>query len=222
MRERVTVERAPLAWAQALVTERHYLHKPVHPMAYPFAYMVRVDGRPAGCLIYAVPHFTRLRGLFGYPGLPDKWQVLVLSRMWLDPSIQGQVVTGRDGRRHSLCVASCALAQSLRRVQRDWLLHHPPRFLDQPYHIRLVITWADEGAGHKGTVYRACNWRFVKASISKRGRHGQQVQPSRKLLFVYELPEPRWSAPFWQPRLLAEMVPVTAYTRMAAVGQEEE
>lgn len=41
-----------------------------------------------------------------------------------------------------------------RRCQLDWLEHHPPPFPDLPYHIELVISYADMRY-HQGTAYLA-------------------------------------------------------------------
>jgi len=195
LRRRVQVERADLSWANAVVEERHYLHRPIHWRAHPFAYRVRLDGAECGVIVMATPHFTRKRGLFGYPGLPGKWQVLVVGRVWLDPAVQHEQANG-----HASCVASCALAKVLRRVQRDWLLHHPPKWLDQPYHVRLVLAYADLGVGHEGTIYKAANFEYWGDTKSTRRRHGTRGEGSGtvKRLYVYRLPRPRWDAPIVQ------------------------
>ena len=197
IRERISIERAPIGWAQEVVTRHHYLHRPVHPLALPFAYAIRLDGQVVGTIIMAAVHFTRLRGLFGYPGLPTKWQVLQVARVWITPEVQGQTVTDSRGRTHTMPIASRALALMLRRVQRDWLEHHPPRFPDRPYHIRLVLAYADTGQGHEGTIYKAANFKFWGITRNNRRRHGTRGSSSGtvKLLYVYELPEPRWQPP---------------------------
>ena len=202
LRNRVAVERAPIAWANALVVKYHYLHRPVHPRAHPFAYRITLDGKAVGCIVMATPHFVRQRGLFGYPGLPTKWQVLVVARLWLDPAVQVRQPNG-----HASNVASCALGKMLRRVQRDWLEHHPPRFPDLPYHIRLVLAYADTGMGHEGTIYKAANFRLWGETRNNRPRHGTRGRHSgsRKLLYVYCLQEPRWR---WEPTVQQLHLPV--------------
>ena len=198
LRHRVTVERCPLAWANSLIVQYHYLHRPVHPRAHPFAYAVKLDGQAVGCIVMATPHFVRQRELFGYPGLPTKWQVLMVSRMWLDPAVQGRQSNG-----HASNVASCALSKMLKRVQGDWLEHHPPRFLDQPYHIRLILAYADTGVGHEGTIYKAANFQLWSRTNNSRPRHGSTPQGNKhngntKILYVYRLPEPKWEIPIQQ------------------------
>lgn len=200
LRRRIEVERANLEWANALVEDRHYLHRRVHPRAHPFAYRVLLDGSECGVIVMATPHFVKQTRLFGYPGLPTKWQTLMIARVWLDPSVQLQQSNG-----HASCVASCALGQMLRRVQRDWLLHHPPRFPEQPYHIRLVMAYADTGAGHEGTIYRAANFEYWGDTQNTRRRHTTRGEHdgSVKRLYIYRLERPRWEAPIVQPLLLS-------------------
>jgi hypothetical protein len=196
LRHRVHVSRAPIKWANALVTKRHYLHRPVHPLACPFAYRVTLDGQTCGVIVMATPHFVKKRGLFGYPGLPTKWQTLLVSRVWLDPAVQNRTITDRRGHTHTLTVASCALAAVLRRVQRDWLAHHPPRFPDQPYHIRLILAYADIEEGHEGTIYQASNFERWEITKNRRRQHrprGAGID-SAKILYIYRLPRPRWVA----------------------------
>jgi hypothetical protein len=201
-RDRITIERAPLEWANDLVTRQHYLHRPVHHRASPFAYRIRVDGKEAGVIIMATIHFTRQKELFGYPRLPTKWQVLTVARVWINPRYQGITTTDSQGCRHTFPVASCALGKMLNRVQRDWLDHHPPR-LDAPYHIRLILAYADTGENHEGTIYRAANFKLWGHTNNNRPRHGTRGEHSgtTKLLYIYRLPQPHWRVPV-QGRLI--------------------
>ncbi len=190
----VRIERCDLRWAQHIALNLHYLHRQVHDLAYPFAYAIldNASNQAVGMLMLAAPHFTRCREMFGYPGLPTKWQVLLLSRIWVEPdwqtevaqledgSIQlsGPVKTDRNGKQHSLCVASCAIAQMLKRVDQDWLAHHPPRYLDQPYQIEKILSYCDPAQGHTGTLYKAANFtQFQRMTHGKQAlhRHSKQV-----------------------------------------------
>jgi hypothetical protein len=173
-------------------------------------------------LMFATIHYTRQKGLFGYdeikftnctrqlsgladpnsaaeianqlamtltdnwtarhlPGL-DKWQVLVLSRMWLHDDLP----------RNS---ATVVMAKIWRRIQRDWLEHHPPVDSGRPYHIRLIVSWADLDQGHQGTVYKAANFTEVKRTVSQR-RHGKSNTRGsggfNLIQYAYWLREPRW------------------------------
>jgi hypothetical protein len=185
----------------------------------------RPDGQPCGMVMFASIHYTRQRDLFGYdrlelhngrqiwseeidqseaiaaaallrdcianrpgysvvnkPGL-DKWQVLVLSRMWLHDDLP----------RNSETVV---MAKIWRRIQRDWLEHHPPVDSRRPYHIRLIVSWSDKAAGHEGTVYKAANFERIKETRSQ-ARHGRSNTRggggfSNLIQYVYRLKEPRW------------------------------
>src|SRR5690606_19575364 len=132
----------------------HYMHRPVHPRANPFGWGVtfdgelyRPDGAPAGFIMFASIHFTRLKGEFGEPGLPTKWQVLSLARLWLHDDLP----------RNSETVT---IAKALKLVQRRWLEVHPPVFPDEPYHILKIISYADTRF-HDGTIYKAANFRYT-------------------------------------------------------------
>jgi len=137
----------------------------------------------------ATPHFTKLHGVFGYDGLPTKWQTLVIARVWLDPDVQHPQANGHAGN-----VASCAISRMLRRVQHDWLEHHPPRYADEPYHVRIILAYADQGVGHEGTIYKASNFTYWGATQNTRRRHTTRGEHdgSTKLLYIYRLKEPRW------------------------------
>src|SRR5689334_21381279 len=92
---RLELQEATRNWLNEQAAMHHYMHRPVHPRANPFGWslmfdgeITMVDGRPAGLIMFSSIHYTKLRGEFGYPGLPTKWQVLQLSRLWLHPSFQ--------------------------------------------------------------------------------------------------------------------------------------
>ena len=150
---------------QAIV-DNHYLHRWPDPRSLPFAYRLMIDGqdkceadnRPFGMVVFKKPQHHAQRGLFGYPGLPTSWQVLDLARVWVNPHLQGHWANG-----HSLCVFSQMVALCLRRVQWDWLEHHPPRFPSLPYHIELIISYCQLDH-HDGTAYRACS--FTSAGLT--------------------------------------------------------
>src|SRR5262245_13876201 len=77
-----------LTWAQATVTQHHYLHQMVDNRARPMVYIIEYQNQPMGVVMAGIPHATRCGGWWGYPGLPTQWQVLDLNRIWLDPKLQ--------------------------------------------------------------------------------------------------------------------------------------
>lgn len=192
------------------VERHHYLHRYPDPRSLPFGYTLTVngeryagDGRLFGLMVMKKPQHHKQRKLFGYPGLPTAWQVLDLARVWVHPDLQRH---REDG--HALAVFSQMVSrlwqpdgpphERIRRVQRDWLDHHPPRFPARPYHIRLLISYC-ELAHHDGTGYRASG--FVRWGKTSDGT---------KEVYVRQLPVPRYewrpSAPVQWP--LLENIPI--------------
>jgi hypothetical protein len=152
-----------LAWAQATVTAHHYLPQRVYNRARPLGYVGEAHGQRVGLVMLGIPHATRCRGWWGYPGLPTQWQVVDLCRIWLDPRVQAggewsksDTVSGFIDRRGEWrpTVASWAIGEGLGRAQRDRVSMWPPVFPEQPYHIRLVISYHDPRY-HRGVIYRA-------------------------------------------------------------------
>lgn len=177
----------------------HYLHTAVHPRACPFGwavefdgYLYQPDGSPSGFIMFASVHFTKLRDEFGYPGLPTQWQVLSLARLWLH----------NDLPRNS---ESCVTGKALRQVQRRWLEVHPPKWPDEPYHVRKVISFC-EIKRFLGTVYKATNFRLSGYTVSQRrhpptrGRTLEDGQPLAR--YIFDLKQPKWS---WREPLQARL-----------------
>lgn len=185
-----------LAWAQSTVIAHHYLHAKVDPRARPMAYIIRLDGRRVGLVMAGIPHATRNRGWWGYPGLPTQWQVVDLCRIWLDPSIQrgGEcaqlgIVPGFVDRRGEFrpTVATWAIHGVLGRIQRDRVALWPPVYPEQPYHILLAVSYHDPKF-HRGVIYREAG-----AEAMYRGGDGQPVAgPSGKYGWCWRLPAPGW------------------------------
>lgn len=188
LRQRISIEPAERRWLNEQATNCHYMHRGVHPRASPFGWAVRFDGelyqpdgQPSGFIIFASIHYTKLKGQFGYPGLPTKWQVLSLSRLWLHDNLP----------RNSETVV---IAKAMKLVQRRWLEVHPPRDLSQPYQIRKIISYANTRYHPYGTVYRAANFTELKKARSA-SRHkntrGSGMDGDELICFVYDLEEPR-------------------------------
>jgi hypothetical protein len=198
-----------LDWAQAVALKYHYLHQRVDNRARPMVYLVTIAGVRLGLVMVGIPHATRCRGWWGYPGLPTQWQVLDLCRIWLDPAIQAGGEFARPGYvpgfvdRHGQfrpTVASWAIGQVLERLQRDWISLWPPVFPERPYHIRLVISYHDP-KHHRGTIYRLMKALPMYTDKSKLPIPG----PSGKFGWCWRLPEPAWEWPeveIRQPRTM--------------------
>lgn len=164
------------------IEQHHYLHRFPDARSLPFGYRLVVngsqfaaDGRPHGIVIMKKLQHLKQRNLFGYEGLPTAWQVLDLARVWVHPEWQR-----RDDSGHALCMFSRMVSRVMKRVQRDWLEHHPPRFPELPYHIELIISYC-ELQHHEGTGYRASNFKAAG-----------KTSDGTKELYLYRLPAPRW------------------------------
>lgn len=165
-----TTDRSGVDWAQRQVTQHHYLHAPVDPRSRPFVYLVHVDGRLSGCLIFGRPESTRCyQGKLTYGSQADvaadrarydRWEVLNLARVWLRPSVQ------RGGWRYVPKLASAVIGQALSRISYDYLLAHPPVDCAYPYQIRCVLSYCDTSK-HNGWIYMAS--RFKLARTNERG-----------------------------------------------------
>lgn len=156
---------AEFAQAQRMVADHHYLHAPVDSRTSPIAYIVRFQGTPAGCLIFGRPESTRCySGPLTYGSLADiaagraqysRWEIINLSRIWLDPRIQ------RNGPHYIPNAATYLIAQALRRVVLDYLVQRPPCFLDEPWQLRICLSYCDTRI-HTGALYRAANFHLAR------------------------------------------------------------
>lgn len=186
---RIDLIEKPRDYLNDLSVKYHYMHRPVWRIACPFGWAVTFDGNefdsngdPYGFIVFASIHYTRLKNEFGYDGLPTKWQVLSLSRLWLSDELPRNSETVVMGKSHKL-------------VQRRWLQVHPPKFTDQPYHIVKIITYADTRF-FSGTIYKAANYREygrTKSRIIQNGTRGQGMGGAELICYIYDLKEPRWT-----------------------------
>ena len=194
-------DRNDLIWAQSIVTKHHYLHQPVDPRARPMVYAVRRgdDWRRMGLVMLGIPHATRCKGWWGYPGLPTQWQVVDLCRIWIDPYIQRggdwcgpHVVPGFYDRRGKWrpTVATWMIGEVLRRVQADRVRLWPPVYPAQPYHIELAISYHDP-AFHRGVIYQQSKAAPMYLDAAGNPKPG----PSGKFGWAWRLEQPSWG---WQ------------------------
>ena len=187
--QRINLKVMDRKWLNDMATTHHYMHRGVHQRACPFGWAIEFDGElyhrdgtPNGFIIFASIHYTKLRGEFGYEGLPTKWQVLSLSRLWLHDDLPHNSET-------------VVIAKAMKMVQRRWLEVHPPVMWDQPYQIRKIISYSDTRY-HQGTIYKAANFRQVGRTVSPARRtntRGEGSDGAELICFAYDLPEPRRS-----------------------------
>lgn len=137
--------------------DRHYLKRKIIRSKL-LAHGVFLDNELVGGLLWVIPHFTKKKGLFGYPGLLDKWEVLMLGRFWLSDDcnlIASKVMAesiGKSGRGRN------GSKRRGWRLQTNWVLEHPPKYIDMPFVPRLLISFSDSLYGHSGTIYSASGW----------------------------------------------------------------
>lgn len=136
-----------------------------------------------------------LRDENGFWLLPTGWQAVDVCRVWVHPALQAPswAGTNRKGEPavHTANVFSRMLSAVVRRVQLDWLEHHPPVFPELPYHIELIISYCDLGH-HDGTGYRASN--FQKWGLTSDGTKEIYFRRLKAPRFKYEpVPEAQQS-----------------------------
>jgi hypothetical protein len=154
-------------WAQEQVTNLHYLHKPVDTRCSVLAYLVMLEDRRVGCLIFGRPESTRCyQDGLTYGSLKDvqagraqfsRWEILNLARVWLDPSIQ------KSGADYVPNAATQAIGMALKSVVSDYLTRFVPIKLDEPWRIRQVISYCDTRV-HSGSIYRAAGFWLARTN----------------------------------------------------------
>lgn len=156
--QRVSLEIANLKAATRIVVYHHYLHRGRTMAQLP--YWIRVDDRQVGVLLFSYPRLSV--PICGIQPL----NLLELARLWIHPSLQGRKVTDSMGRTHAVCLVSCAIGLSLRRVQHDWASKYP-----QLPGVAAIVSWADD-VHHEGTIYKASN--FEEMGKSGGSMHGNR------------------------------------------------
>lgn len=156
-----------LRWAQDSVTRFHYLYRPVDSRCSVLAYLVMRGSERVGCLLFGRPEATRCyQGGLTYGSQADvaagrarfdRWVILNLARVWLDPRIQ------QGGEWHVPNAATWAIGAALRRVVVDYLEHYPPCFLDEPWKLRMCLSYCDTSK-HRGTIYKAAGFERVRTN----------------------------------------------------------
>lgn len=178
----IGADHAGLTWAQTTVTQQHYLRRPVDARCRPLAYLVTLDDVRVGCLVFGRPESTHCyHGALTYGSQADvaagraqydRWEILNLSRVWLDRRVQRGSIwydaallpgfTDRRGVWRST-LATTVIGMALRAVGNDYLVAHPPCFLDEPYAIRAILSYCDTRR-HAGTIYRAAGWPLARTN----------------------------------------------------------
>jgi hypothetical protein len=177
-----------LLWCKDHIERGHYLHTWPDPRTRPLAYqvwrMTPWGNWRIGCLVFGRPEATRCyKGELTYGSLLDvstgraiydRWEVLNLSRVWLDPSVQcggllclPEMLPGFIDRKGAWrpALASHVIGAALRRVGFEYLLDHPVCFVEQPYLIRAVLSYCDTRL-HRGSIYRASGFELARTNAA--------------------------------------------------------
>lgn len=160
-------DEAGLVWAQEAVTRHHYLHSPVDSRCSVLGYIVKLGAVEVGCLLFGRPEATACyQGGLTYGGSAaraegraryDRWEVLNLARVWLDPRVQA------GGHRYVPNAATWAIGQALGRVVVDYLVRFPVVWPDEPWRLRVCLSYCDTRR-HQGTIYRAAGFQLARTN----------------------------------------------------------
>jgi hypothetical protein len=163
----ILADDSALTWAQSQVSAFHYLHAPVDSRCSVLGYIVMHHGERAGCLLFGRPESTRCyQGDLTYGSQSDvaggrakfdRWEIVNLARVWLDPSSQGPGGWGGGW------LATWAMGQVLRRVVVDYLHEFPPCYIDEPWKLRVCLSYCDTRI-HSGTIYKAAGFRLARTN----------------------------------------------------------
>ena len=148
--KRLTLEIADLKESSKIIKRHHYLHRGRTMSQLP--YWICIDGERVGVLLYSLPRVSNpIDGI-------EPMKLLELARLWINPSVQNLTYEDRNGKSHSLPVASCAMGKSIKRVRNDWEMKYP----NLPG-INAIVSWCDD-TRHEGTIYKSSNFKVTGKS----------------------------------------------------------
>lgn len=179
MIELLFATREEIKGMQQRVIESHYLHKPIDQRCSIEAYRVLLNGDDIGLLMFGRPEATRCGKWYGSvdsvnSGLCEvtRWQVLNLARVWLSPRVQpggdlysSSLLPGFTDRRGNWrsTLASSAIKMAAQRIGYEYVLKRPPCFLDEPYHIKYLMSYCDKKV-HRGVIYKEAGFELFRTN----------------------------------------------------------
>ena len=150
---RLTLEIADLKDSNLIIIHHHYLNRSRTMGQLP--YWIAIDKVRVGVISYSLQRVSNpIDGI-------EPMKLLELDQLWIHPSVQNLTTEDRNGKTHSLSVASCAMEKSIKIVQEDWYMKYPnlPK-------IDAVIYWGDDKR-HKGTIYKSSHFKVTgKSSVN--------------------------------------------------------
>jgi len=182
--KRLTLEIADLKESNLIIIKHHYLHRS-RTMSQ-LSYWICIDEIQVGVISYSLPRISnQIDGI-------EPMNLLELARLWIHPSVQNLTYEDRNGKSHSLSVASCAMGKSIKRVKTDWYMKYPnlPK-------IDAIISWSDDKR-HKGTIYKSSNFKVTGKSGGNSHGNGKRKDSGNylphkdfknvKTRFLYKFP----------------------------------
>lgn len=192
-----------------VMVKHHYLHRLIIRSKLLAYGVYNTSDQLVGGLIWAAAPMQCKRGLFGFPGLPDKWEVLTLARFYLgngsnliasdvlSECIGKAVKSGKHGR---------ILKPRGWRLQEDWVTKHAPPFPKNPFVPRLLLSWSDlalptvehcvicerkHNGQHTGIIYRATGWKpfDITKNVRRRTSLEHQAHPGNKQSWILPIAE---------------------------------
>lgn len=137
MKDGLDVKAIPNSVAQSMSIRNHYLHREC-PCSQAYG-LFNEDGRMIGVCIYGVPSSSTLKK--GICGEEEAEHVIELKRLFVE----------EDAPRF----AESAFISRTIRMMKD----------DQP-NYDIIVSYADSGYGHVGTVYQATHWIYTGLSAA--------------------------------------------------------
>lgn len=165
---------------RGMIQRFHYLHTFPDPRCNPLVYSIRLCSEWIGSLVFGRPESNRCyQGELTYGSLADRqagkcrydrWEVLNLARVWLVPSVQPggsyygpERIPGFVDRKGVFrsTLASSVIDRCLTTIGLDYLLMYPPCFLEEPYQVRVILSYCDTRL-HRGVIYRASGFHLAR------------------------------------------------------------
>ena len=165
--KRLTLKIADLKEYNLIIIKHHYLHR--SRTISQLSYWICIDEIQVGVISYLLPRISnQVDGI-------EPVNLLELARLWIHPSVQNLNYEDRNGKSHSLSIASCAIGKSIKRVKTDWYMKYPnlPK-------IDAIISWSDDKR-HKGTIYKSSNFKVTVKSGGNSHGNGKRKDSGNHL-----------------------------------------